>query len=90
VTITPTKTIIDIEQFNKSGSVDRIEDILLHLTGIDVMRGSVGVHAVIFMHVAGIYQSNATKYIESSKKYPESAKAMQKEGRVTVGFVLTL
>lgn len=28
--------------------------------------------------------------IESSKKYPESAKAMQKEGRVTVGFVLTL
>ena len=28
--------------------------------------------------------------IESSKKYPESAKAMLKEGRVTVGFILTL
>ncbi|MFH0725033.1 MAG: TonB-dependent receptor plug domain-containing protein [Pseudomonadota bacterium] len=42
VTITPTKTVIDIEKFNKSGSVDRVEDILMHLTGIDVLRSSSG------------------------------------------------
>lgn len=28
--------------------------------------------------------------IESSKHYPESAKSMQKEGRVTIGFTITL
>ena len=42
VTITPTKTIIDIDKFGKSGSVERVEDILMHLTGIDVMRTSTG------------------------------------------------
>lgn len=40
VTITPTKTIIDVEKFEKSGLIERVEDILTHLTGIDVMRTS--------------------------------------------------
>jgi len=40
VIITPTKTIIDVEKFEKSGSVERVEDILKHLTGIDVFSSS--------------------------------------------------
>ncbi len=42
VKITPTKTVIDIEAFDKSGAVERVEDVLMHLTGIDVLRGTSG------------------------------------------------
>ncbi|MFH1075576.1 MAG: TonB-dependent receptor [Pseudomonadota bacterium] len=40
VTITPTRTIIDVDKFIASGRVERVEDILSHLGGIDVMRTS--------------------------------------------------
>lgn len=40
VTITPTRIVVDVNKFEKAGSVERIEDILTHLTGIDVMRSS--------------------------------------------------
>ena len=60
VTITPTRTIIDIEKFNKSGSVDRVEDILMHLTGIDVMRGSTGADPQQMVMMRGFDDSRFT------------------------------
>lgn len=64
VTITPTKTVIDIEEFNKSGSVDRVEDILLHLTGIDVMRGSMGADPQQIIMMRGFDDSRFTIAID--------------------------
>lgn len=40
VTLEPTKTVIDMTKFEASGSVDRIEDVLKHMTGIDVIQGT--------------------------------------------------
>jgi outer membrane receptor protein involved in Fe transport len=64
VTITPTKTIINIEEFNKSGSVDRVEDILMHLTGIDVMRGSLGADPQQIIMMRGFDDSRFTIAID--------------------------
>lgn len=64
VTITPTKTVIDIEEFNKSGSVDRVEDILMHLTGIDVMRGSTGADPQQIIMMRGFDDSRFTIAID--------------------------
>jgi len=41
ITIAPTRTIIDVEKYVKSGTVDRVEDILMNMAGIDIMRSSV-------------------------------------------------
>ncbi|MDY6973647.1 MAG: TonB-dependent receptor plug domain-containing protein, partial [Thermodesulfobacteriota bacterium] len=60
VTITPTKTIIDIEKFSKAGSVDRIEDILRHVAGIDVLRGSTGADPQQFIMMRGFDDSRFT------------------------------
>jgi len=40
VTITPTKTVIDIKKFDKAAPVDRLEDVLQQMVGIDVKRSS--------------------------------------------------
>ena len=42
VLLEPTRTVIDIEKFEASGSVDRVEDVLKHMTGIDIMQGTGG------------------------------------------------
>jgi outer membrane receptor protein involved in Fe transport len=42
VTLEPTKTVIDMTKFESSGSVDRVEDVLKHMTGIDVIQGTGG------------------------------------------------
>ena len=64
VTITPTKTVIDVEAFNKSGSVDRVEDILMHLTGIDVLRGSSGADPQQVVMMRGFDDSRFTIAID--------------------------
>ena len=64
VTITPTKTVIDIEKFNKSGSVDRVEDILMHLTGIDVLRGTSGADPQTMVMMRGFDDSRFTIAID--------------------------
>lgn len=43
VTLEPTKTVIDVSKFGSSGNVNRVEDILMHITGIDVIQGTGGV-----------------------------------------------
>ena len=40
ITFTPTSTIVDVDKYIKSGAVERIEDILMNMAGIDIMRGS--------------------------------------------------
>lgn len=40
VTISPTKTVIDIKKFDKAAPVDRVEDVLQQMVGIDVKRSS--------------------------------------------------
>lgn len=40
IKFTPTSTIVDVDEYVKSGSVERVEDILMHMAGIDIMRGS--------------------------------------------------
>jgi outer membrane receptor protein involved in Fe transport len=42
VTLEPTKTVIDMTKFEASSSVDRVEDVLKHMTGIDIMQGTGG------------------------------------------------
>jgi len=42
VTLEPTKTVIDLAKFESSGSVDRVEDVLKHITGIDIIQGTGG------------------------------------------------
>lgn len=42
VTLEPTMTVIDLTKFESSGSIDRIEDVLKHMTGIDVIQGTGG------------------------------------------------
>jgi iron complex outermembrane receptor protein len=42
VTLEPTKTVIDLTQFEASGSVDRVEDVLKHMSGIDVIQATGG------------------------------------------------
>jgi iron complex outermembrane receptor protein len=64
VTLTPTKTIIDIEKFNKSGSADRVEDVLMHLTGIDVLRGSAGADPQQLIMMRGFDDSRFTIAID--------------------------
>lgn len=64
VTITPTKTVVDIEKFNKSGSVDRVEDILMHLAGIDVLRGSTGADPQQMVLMRGFDDSRFTVAID--------------------------
>jgi outer membrane receptor protein involved in Fe transport len=64
VTLTPTKTIIDVEKFNKSGAVDRVEDILMHLTGIDVLRGSTGADPQQMIMMRGFDDSRFTIAID--------------------------
>lgn len=64
VTITPTKTVIDIEKFNKSGTVDRVEDILMHLTGIDVLRGTAGADPQQMIMMRGFDDSRFTIAID--------------------------
>ena len=64
VTITPTKTVIDIEKFNKSGAVDRVEDILMHLTGIDVLRGTSGADPQTMVMMRGFDDSRFTIAID--------------------------
>lgn len=60
VTITPTKTVIDVEKFNKSGSVDRVDDILMHLAGIDVLRGTSGADPQQMVMMRGFDDSRFT------------------------------
>jgi outer membrane cobalamin receptor len=43
VTLEPTKTVIDMTKFESSSSVDRIEDVLKHVAGIDIIQGTGGV-----------------------------------------------
>jgi outer membrane receptor protein involved in Fe transport len=42
VSLEPTKTVIDLTKFESSGSVDRVEDVLKHMTGIDVIQPTGG------------------------------------------------
>lgn len=42
VALEPTKTVIDLTQFESSGSVDRVEDVLKHMSGIDVIQTTGG------------------------------------------------
>jgi outer membrane cobalamin receptor len=42
VSLEPTKTVIDMTKFESSSSVDRIEDVLKHVAGIDVIQGTGG------------------------------------------------
>jgi outer membrane receptor protein involved in Fe transport len=42
VALEPTMTVIDMTKFEASGSVDRVEDVLKHMTGIDVIQGTGG------------------------------------------------
>lgn len=42
VALEPTKTVIDLTKFEASGSVDRVEDVLKHMTGIDIIQGTGG------------------------------------------------
>lgn len=64
VTITPTKTIIDVEKFEKSGSVERVEDILKHLTGIDVFSSSTVADPQQFILMRGFDDSRFTIAID--------------------------
>jgi len=64
VNITPTKTIIDIEAFDKSGAVERVEDILTHLTGIDVLRGTSGADPQQLVMMRGFDDSRFTIAID--------------------------
>lgn len=64
VNITPTKTVIDIDAFNKSGSVERVEDILTHLTGIDVLRGTSGADPQQLVLMRGFDDSRFTIAID--------------------------
>ncbi len=64
VKITPTKTVIDIEAFDKSGAVERVEDILMHLTGIDVLRGSSGADPQTMVLMRGFDDSRFTIAID--------------------------
>ncbi len=51
VTYTPTSTIVDVDKYVKAGNVERIEDILMNIAGIDVMKssGTPDPQAVILM-----------------------------------------
>lgn len=42
VTLEPTKTVIDMTAFEATGSVDRIEDVLKNMAGIDIIQGTGG------------------------------------------------
>jgi outer membrane receptor for ferrienterochelin and colicin len=42
VVLEPTKTVIDMSKFDSSGSIDRVEDVLKHMTGIDVIQQTGG------------------------------------------------
>lgn len=64
VIITPTKTIIDVEKFEKSGSVERVEDILKHLTGIDVFSSSTVADPQQFIMMRGFEDSRFTIAID--------------------------
>jgi len=39
VQLETTMTVVDMEKFKSSGSVDRIEDVLKQMSGIDVIQG---------------------------------------------------
>ncbi len=60
VTITPTKTIVDMRKFEKSGSVDRVEDVLMQMAGIDVMRTSTGADPQQIVMMRGLDDSRFT------------------------------
>jgi len=51
VTLTPTSTIVDVDKYVKAGNVERIEDILMSIAGINVMKssGSLDPQAVVLM-----------------------------------------
>jgi|GEM_PF-1327445 iron complex outermembrane receptor protein len=51
VTYTPSSVIVDVDKYVKAGSVERIEDILMNIAGIDVMKnsGTPDPQAVILM-----------------------------------------
>lgn len=40
VTYTPTSTIVNVEKYIKAGKVERIEDILMNVAGMDVLKSS--------------------------------------------------
>lgn len=40
VTYTPTSTIVDVDKYVKAGRVERVEDILMNIAGIDVLKSS--------------------------------------------------
>lgn len=40
ITFSPTSTIIDVDEYIKSGQVERVEDILMNVAGIDIMKSS--------------------------------------------------
>jgi hypothetical protein len=42
VTLEPSKTVIDMTKFEQSGSVDKVEDVLKNIAGIDVINGTGG------------------------------------------------
>ena len=64
VKITPTKTVIDVEAFDKTGAVERVEDILMHLTGIDVLRGTSGADPQQLVLMRGFDDSRFTIAID--------------------------
>jgi outer membrane receptor protein involved in Fe transport len=42
VTLEPTKTVVDMSKFESGSSVDKVEDVLKNMAGIDVIRGTGG------------------------------------------------
>jgi outer membrane receptor protein involved in Fe transport len=42
VALEPTKTVIDVTKYEQSNSIDRVEDILRNMAGIDVINGTGG------------------------------------------------
>ena len=70
ITITPTKTIIDVDEYVKSGACERIEDILVNIAGIDVMRNSVGPDSQQVMMMRGF---NDRRYVTAIDGRPITA-----------------
>lgn len=76
IKFTPTSTIVDVEEYVKSGSVDRVEDILMHMAGIDVMRGSTIPDPQQVLMFRGFEDSRYTVAIDGRPVTGSSGKAM--------------
>lgn len=51
VTYTPTSTLVDVDKYVKAGKVEKVEDILMNIAGIDVLKssGAPDAQAVVMM-----------------------------------------